>query len=158
MSCTQCSMLRQVKYPTLGNWEYLVWTHSLIISSLRLPLAAAHISWSSFRASSIETLDISLLNTDCPICLLYNRVYKLKKKCIRYYSLEHVISIYLVDTLIFFCVIGEPNSFEFGNEDCVLIESDDKNWIHNRYTSWKDYPCCKEVGVSEVLCQLGISV
>ena len=26
-------MLRQVKDPTLGNWEYLVWTHSLIISS-----------------------------------------------------------------------------------------------------------------------------
>ena len=40
------------------TWSTLCWTHSLIISSLRLPLAAAHISWLSFRASSIETLNI----------------------------------------------------------------------------------------------------
>ena len=66
----KCSMLRQVKDRTLGNWEYLVWTHSLIISSLHLPLAAAHISWSSFWASSIETWE-TWLNW-CWMCFLIN--------------------------------------------------------------------------------------
>ena len=49
----QCSILRQVKDPTHGNWEYLD-VDNLFISSLRLLLEAAHIRWSSFRASSIE--------------------------------------------------------------------------------------------------------
>ena len=54
----------QVKKPTHPwRWElgvYLKWTQSLIISSLRLPLAAAHICWSSFRASSIDTLVLNI--------------------------------------------------------------------------------------------------
>ena len=37
------TLLRQVKYPTVGNREYLV-VDSHNISSLRLPLAPAHIS------------------------------------------------------------------------------------------------------------------
>ena len=53
--CALCSILRQVKDPTPVNWEYLLWTHSLIILSIHLPLAGSHISWSSFRDSNIET-------------------------------------------------------------------------------------------------------
>ena len=42
--CAPCSILRQVKDPTPVNWEYLLWTHSLIILSIHLPLAGSHIS------------------------------------------------------------------------------------------------------------------
>ena len=50
---------------------------------------------------------------------------------------------------------GEPNNWESGNEDCVLIESDGHQWRFGAETSWKDYPCCRPVSASDVLCQIG---
>ena len=48
--CTQCLCWGRLKTPHLGTESTKLWTHSLIISSLRLPLAAGHISWLSFRS------------------------------------------------------------------------------------------------------------
>ena len=82
----RCLVLNEAnKRPTLGNWEYLVWTHSLIISSLHLPLAAAQLSLRFFTIIRMNTYDLTE-------SLVLFRLSALPHVCLLVLVFEHAFS------------------------------------------------------------------